>query len=288
MDFLDVVTVGDDDLIGAGRHPETGALVIRTDDRCNTLWSVSIGKPGDLARGLAAFPGGDILVDMSLGGKAYVSRLLPGGGQKWQVQLLKGGPGTVATLAALQDNGLVVAGYAGLPGNGAVFASRLDGSGNVLWDWQGKSWYIAGAQGIAITTAGIALAGHTQTGKGPKTMNGWLGGLDLDGQLIWERTIGGEQRDAFYGLAAIDGGGLFAAGHTMSKGAGGLDGWLVRTDAWGQLPCAISGACAKADFNACDDGDGCTLDVCLPLGGCKHDPVQCGGGKLCKAGACGL
>lgn len=44
--------------------------------------------------------------------------------------------------------------------------------------------------------------------------------------------------------------------------------WLALADPWGHLTCATAGKCAT--LTTCEDGDGCTLDNCLPASGCNH------------------
>ena len=282
-----IATVGDDDLVIVGNQPEAGAFVMRTSDSGKPVWSKFLGQKGDAATGLARSTDEQLLVGLRQGGTMSLAAFGLDGTKTWQTALAGAAPGWLGAVAALPDGGAVVGGYVGSSTKGAAFVTRVNQAGKVVWTWNGpNSFYFASAYAATATPQGVAVAGFTQTNSDAKSMDGWLASLDLDGHLIWERTFGGANRDVLYGLAAVPGGGLFAAGHTQSKGAGGYDAWMVRADAWGQAPCAVSGACAKADFNACDDKDACTLDVCLPLGGCKHDPVQCGGGKVCKAGAC--
>lgn len=55
--------------------------------------------------------------------------------------------------------------------------------------------------------------------------------------------------------------------------------WLALADPWGHLTCATAGNCAG--LTGCDDGDGCTLDNCLPASGCNH--VILSKGATCAA-----
>ncbi|MBM4345423.1 MAG: hypothetical protein FJ100_18785 [Deltaproteobacteria bacterium] len=286
---MKLVTVGDDDLVIAAVQPSTGAFVTRTTANGAKVWSTAFGQNGDAATGLAVLKGGDVVVGLQLGGKVSLARLNPGGATTWQVPLLDDEPANLSAVVAMPDGGAAASGWLDVSGKGTPFVARASASGTILWTWKGKvTGYSVNAQAVAVTAGGIAVSGSTQADTTQQSIDGWLAGLTVDGHLMWERKLGGNDRDVLYGLNALPGGGLFAVGHTKSKGAGGFDGWLIRTDAWGQLPCAVSGPCAKADFTSCDDSDGCTLDVCLPLGGCKHDPVVCGNGKECKAGVCGL
>ena len=71
-----------------------------------------------------------------------------------------------------------------------------------------------------------------------------------------------------------------------SKGAGLSDEGLVRTDAWGQGPCSLSGPCVKLKAAACLDDQACTIDNCSPIDGCVHAASQCDDGNPCTTDNC--
>ncbi len=52
-------------------------------------------------------------------------------------------------------------------------------------------------------------------------------------ELLWEHAYGGVAEDIVYAVQEIPGGGYVFAGYTSSFGAGGRDGYLIRTDADG-------------------------------------------------------
>jgi len=271
-----VKAVDNDELVLLGYAADLGVVVLRTDDSGKPLWSKKMGGKGDWAYGLATLPSGEFWVGMALGGTPHVARLGKDGNAKCKSN---------CSAASRDSSGRSPPSQTTVrwwPESRAQLAPapRLPAASTRPATCCGR-----GRASHSTTPAGIALAGHTQAGASDQSRDGWLGALDAGGHLVWERKVGGDQGEVLFGLAALPSGGLVAVGYTTPASE---DGWIIRTDAWGQLPCAVSGPCAKADFTSCDDGDGCTLDVCLPLGGCKHDPVQCGGGKVCKAGVCGL
>ena len=107
----------------------------------------------------------------------------------------------------------------------------------------------------------------------------------MDSSLAWQREIGGTGTDVFYAGAAIYNN-LVLVGITDSKGAGYVDHWLVRTDAWGQGPCPLSGPCVKLSPAACLDELPCTADLCSAVSGCLHTPSTCDDDNLCTTDAC--
>jgi PGF-CTERM protein len=81
---------------------------------------------------------------------------------------------------------------------------------------------------------GYILAGssHFFTGKGID-VDAMLVKTDLNGNMQWQRTIGGIGRDEAYSTIQTSDGGYIMVGTTESYGAGSYDFWLVKTDAKG-------------------------------------------------------
>jgi PGF-CTERM protein len=81
---------------------------------------------------------------------------------------------------------------------------------------------------------GYILAGssHFFTGKGID-VDAMLVKTDLNGNMQWQRTIGGIGRDEAYSTIQTSDGGYIMVGTTESYGVGTIDFWLVKTDAKG-------------------------------------------------------
>ena len=59
--------------------------------------------------------------------------------------------------------------------------------------------------------------------------------LDGFGNIIWDKTFGGNENDYGASIVSLPDGGFAIAGHTWSKGSGWLDMWLLRLDASGNV-----------------------------------------------------
>ena len=105
---------------------------------------------------------------------------------------------------------------------------RLGPDGRPLWDqaFGGPGEDEASAV-AALPDGGLAVAGYTAS-KGAGELDAWVLRLAADGRLLWDRTLGGEGRDRAQDAAALPDGDLAVAGSTASKGAGDLDGWVLR------------------------------------------------------------
>jgi hypothetical protein len=98
--------------------------------------------------------------------------------------------------------------------------------------YYGGGWEKDYTWSIEVLDDGYAIAGRTwSTGAGMR--DAVIAKVDLNGELLWYHTYGGENKDQIYEFQALDGGGFIAAGKTESFGNGSLthgDIWLMRFD----------------------------------------------------------
>ena len=74
------------------------------------------------------------------------------------------------------------------------------------------------------------VSGHvSDNGK-----DGFLAQFALDGSLNWSKTFGGDSLDTLSSVVAVEDG-VLAGGYTMSNGAAGVDAWLLRISAQGEV-----------------------------------------------------
>jgi hypothetical protein len=128
-------------------------------------------------------------------------------------------------------------------GTGVVAAGWQDGAGGKTSDgWLvradtvgGTTWSrtFGGAADDQLTTVAVAAGGYALAGftgsLGSGDIDGWLLRTDAEGNLLWQKSFGGDKYDAVYGLAVLAGGDL------ALSGVSGNSAWLVRTDAAGKL-----------------------------------------------------
>jgi len=87
---------------------------------------------------------------------------------------------------------------------------------------------------IQTSDGGYAIAGAI-TSFGAGSGDVYVVKLDANGNLQWTKTIGGENEDVGTSLIQTSDGGYAIAGYTYSFGAGGLDVYVVKLDANGNL-----------------------------------------------------
>ena len=126
---------------------------------------------------------------------------------------------------------------------------RVDAAGTVLSSatFGGTASDICRSM-TATSDDGLALLGSTRSGAlpgGEKTAGGldlWLVRTDPKGNLLWSKTYGGSGDDSEGCVMALQDGGFLLTASSPStdlpggaKSSGGMDGWLLRTDAGGKL-----------------------------------------------------
>jgi hypothetical protein len=107
-----------------------------------------------------------------------------------------------------------------------------------------------------------------------------------DGQLFWTATYGKGTYQTIGDMKRFGTGGYVLTGTTSSGGV-----LVVRTDAWGNSNCTLSGKCADMKESDCEDGNDCTIDMCSALNnGCYHSlfpaGTACGSAGKCNNGVC--
>jgi hypothetical protein len=92
-----------------------------------------------------------------------------------------------------------------------------------------------GANSIKETPdGGFIVAGFTAV-KGNGDYDYWVLKLDSFGNIVWEKTYGGDRPDTAYSVDLTADGGYIVAGETWSFGSGNNDFWIIKLDSEGNL-----------------------------------------------------
>ena len=250
----------------------TGLAMLRTDAKGKLLWRKSLlAGNGGVVRGIAQTADGGFALAAEADAQKANGSYEGSSDNFWLLRVSSSGEAIWAKMYNGKDNATRAFGVVALDDGGAAAAGycvsnwescgssptksqefrllRVDGDGNVLWDkYYGGSGNDAAHAIVKAPGTGFALAGSTESKILPGGQHTagqadfWLVRTDLNGVMLWNRTYGGSSEDFAYAVTAMSDGGFALAGSTQSKDLanpvllpGKRHGWLVRTDAAGNL-----------------------------------------------------
>ncbi|MCS3870800.1 hypothetical protein J3D55_003716 [Chryseobacterium ginsenosidimutans] len=157
------------------------------------------------------------------------------------------------------DGGSIIAGYSpstdgnvtGNHGNGDYWVVKLDSSGNIQWQKSlGGSDYDYAYSIQQTSDGGYIVAGQTYSNNGDVTgyhgsvyADFWVVKLDINGNIQWQKAIGGNGQDAAYSIQQTSDGGYIVAGESSSTDGDAIghlsynntDLWIVKINSTGSI-----------------------------------------------------
>ncbi len=224
---------------GAGKG---AAWVIKLDEQGNRTWDRTYGGSGyDQVSSLIQTNDGGYAVAGSTSSKGagkgdvWVIKLDGEGNKVWDRTYGGSSYDGASSLIQTTDGSYAVAGRTESKGagNGDAWVIKLDVEGNKVWDRTYGGSGGDGASSLIQTTDGsYAVAGVTFSNS-TGSWDAWVIKLDGEGNKVWDRTYGGSGIDWAFSLIQTTDGSYAVAGRTESKGAGGVDFWVIKLDGEG-------------------------------------------------------
>ncbi|HEX4851439.1 MAG TPA: hypothetical protein VFV08_11565, partial [Puia sp.] len=235
-----------------GNHGDMDCWIIKIDATGNLLWQKCLGgSKGDQANSIQSTPdGGCIVAGWEYSNDGNVSGN-HGGGDYWLVKLDQSGNiqwqktygGTALdeawSVKATTDGGYIVAGFSGSydgdvvgkrpsgPGDYDIWIVKVNSSGNIQW----KKCYggTANESGYCIQLTpdgGYVVAGSSSSSNYDLNCNSgnvdaWIFKIDNVGNVQWQKSIGGNNRDEANFVQPLSDGTFIVAGYTTSPDIGG-------------------------------------------------------------------
>lgn len=193
-----------------------------------------------------------------LGYDAWVVKLDSCGNKQWQRSLGGSNEDVAEFVQQTSDGGYIMAGHVwstdgdvvGNHGECDAWVVKLDPHGNIQWQkCLGGSDYDASDSIQQTSDGGFIVAGQTLSNDGVATGNhgeydAWIVKLDPDGNIQWQKCLGGSRSDIARFIRQTVDGGYIMAGITGSDDGdvigqhghfGALDAWVVKLNSIGEI-----------------------------------------------------
>jgi hypothetical protein len=247
-DAYDVVQTGDGGYFVAGGTKSYGAgltdlWVMRTDDQGELLWEKILGgAKDDVAYSITSVDGGDYLLAGSTasygagGSDVWVLKINDEGSILWNITL--GGPKNDIgrDIAPTTDDGFIIVGDTSSYGAGwsDVWLIKMNADGSVSWNQTHGGSMNDSGRSVKETSEGFIIAGNSDS-FGDSLVEGYTVNVDMEGNLVWEKTFGGSADDYAESVELFADEGYLVTGYTSSTGTGESDVWLFSVSGDGNL-----------------------------------------------------
>jgi hypothetical protein len=218
--------------------------LVKTDASGNMQWNKTYGGTGnDYGYSVVqTSDGGYALAGLTTsfgagGNDAYLVKTDASGNMQWNQTYGGTGSDIVYLLVATPDGGYALGGRTASFGAGSddFWIVKTDAAGNMQWNkTYGGTGSDTGMYLIRTAEGGYAITGFTSS-FGAGSSDFWLVKTDASGNMQWNQTYGGTGADHGIHMLQSAEGGYAIIGYTESFGAGGMDAWLVKTNAAGNM-----------------------------------------------------
>ena len=137
------------------------------------------------------------------------------------------------------DGGFLAAGRTTTDEGGfRAWIVKLDSNGNVQWQkrYREDQYENTIREILPVKNGGWVFCGFTKNHPSdPDTRNLWIGGINAQGELLWDKAIGGAGSDVAYVMTQTNDGIYLATGSTQQKPGDNRDAYVVAFDASGTV-----------------------------------------------------
>lgn len=219
-------------------------LIVKIDDQGNVIWNTTVGgEKVDRLFSAASTGDGALMVGLTNSysntadeSSVWLAKIDNAGDLLWNESYGWSDDGVGTAITSTPDNCFIIAGYTNSTGAGDYdfLLMKVNSSGNMLWfhTYGGSKADMASA--IISVPGGYLVAGNTLS-FGSGASNALILKVDLNGTLIWDKTVGGTDYDMPTSIIASQYGGYIIGGWSTSYGKGERDFWIFQLDDNGTL-----------------------------------------------------
>ncbi|MCX6183863.1 MAG: T9SS type A sorting domain-containing protein [Flavobacterium sp.] len=251
-----------------GQHGLSDFWVVKLDSQGGVLWQKTLGGSGeDIARSIQQTNDGGYIVagyTYSTNGDItgnngqsdyWVVKLNSQGDLLWQKTLGGSNQDDARSIQQTADGGYIVAGWTlsingdvtGNHGERDYWVVKIDSQGTIQWQKTLGGTADDFPSSIQQTNdGGYIVAGYTSSNEGDVSGNNgltdyWVVKLNIQGELVWQKTLGGSDSDAGISIHTTADGGYVVGGYAysnngdVSSNQGNTDYWVVKLDNQGVI-----------------------------------------------------
>jgi hypothetical protein len=183
---------------------------------------------------------------------AWILKLDNSGDVTWQKTYGANIHNYAYSIQQTSDGGYVVAGTMDTdPSSNTVYAFwifKLDYNGDIIWQKTYGGTDDDYAFSIQQTLEGGYIVVGTTTSFGAGDEDVWILKIDPNGDIVWQWTYGGSDRDRAYAIQQTTDSGYVVAGYTKSFGAINGDCWIFKLDSEGTIVWQKTFGESRGDF----------------------------------------
>ncbi|WP_339700746.1 T9SS type A sorting domain-containing protein [uncultured Marixanthomonas sp.] len=236
--------------------------IVKIDSSGTIEWEKSYGGSGlDIAASIdQTEDGGYIIAGQSGSNDGDVSEN-KGGNDYWIVKIDSSGTieweksyggsngDSPTKIKQTSDGGYIVTGSSasndgdvtGNNGDFDIWLIKIDDVGELEWEKSFGGTNADSSQDLQLTSdGGFIVSGYFQV-IAPDDWNYLVLKIDSNGEMIWEKSLGGTSTENAFGIAPMGNDGWIVSGHSnstdgdVSENFGGYDYWLVKLDENGEI-----------------------------------------------------
>ena len=199
------------------------------------------GKGNDEFNTICKVAGGYVAAGTTQGKNGYsdgfIVKLNEFGQVLWKKSIQGSAQDVVSNIIYTKDNHMIMGGWTSSRGKGEydLWVKKLNQDGETVWEktFGGKD-YDRLYSLIETKDAGICLAGYTIS-KGAGESDIWLVKIDKQGNLLWDKTVGGKENEIAFSLVETADKNFVVASITEGKGNGAYDAYIFKVSPAGQI-----------------------------------------------------
>ena len=236
LDNGELVIVGSSNV-----NDDQNLLVIKLDSEGNELWYTVLGG--------ASLEDGYDVIERKSGSIVVLGTTFSNvddNGDIWLIELDSEGNSLDTSFVSIpgkqigysfiesESNEFIIGGTTASKNSGVTDALlvKINSYGEIVWQYNYGSIYNDIGRSLVYSEEGWVMVGQTYSfGKGVSDM--FLLKVSDNGELIWDKTMGGLKEDSAFDISIASDGGFIISGSTFINS--NRDGWLIKTDTQGNV-----------------------------------------------------